>query len=106
MRTTLSTLREINSQKPDLTIHQMLILLMVREKPTITFREMALAIGVSTSAITGAMDRLIKFNMVTRVPRGTIANTDGRTSGAVLQPAAEEYIAKLDEILATPVPVS
>jgi DNA-binding MarR family transcriptional regulator len=99
MKQTLKVLKELNSLQPEVSIVQLYILSLIRDKESINYREISLLIGISTAGVTGQIDRLVKLGLVERVHRGSVEGQDRRYGGATLLPPAVELLEKVDGIM-------
>lgn len=104
MKKTKVVLKLLNELKPEVSINHLQIMDLIRGKKDIMFRELAFHTGVSTAAITGAIDRLCKIGLLERIERGSVHGMDRRSGGAALTKDALDMLAKVDEVLASPVP--
>lgn len=99
MNKTLRVLKELNALQPEVSIVQLYILTLIRDKSEINFREIALLAGMSTAGVTGQIDRLEKLGLVKHIHRGSVEGRDRRYGGAELLDAAKTLLEKVDATL-------
>ena len=99
MNKTLRVLKELNALQPEVSIVQLYILTLIRDKSEINFREIALLAGMSIAGVTGQIDRLEKLGLVKHIHRGSVEGRDRRYGGAELLDAAKTLLEKVDATL-------
>ena len=86
--------------KPALSLVQIYILQLLRDKPEANFRSLSLATGMSAAGIKGHIDRLVTLGLLERLERGSLPfGEDKRAGGAKLNQKSIDLLAEVDSIL-------